>query len=137
MRHLLLRPYSTCSTVNRRERDHRYYNENRWTPAVDIYETDGEYVIYAEVPGISKDQLDIQLNSGTLTIKGEKKNREHEKEVIVHKCEVSPGEFNRSFNLPEDADAEKISAELKDGVLELKVGKAEEKKPRSVPITVH
>ncbi len=137
MRHLLLRPYNTCATSERRGRGYRNFDGDSWAPAVDIYETDGEYVINAEVPGMSKDQLDIQLNSGVLTIKGEKKSREQGKEIVVHRCEVSQGEFSRSFNLPEDADAEKIEAELKDGVLELKVGKAEEKKPRTVPITVH
>jgi len=132
MRHMLLRPYNGGRYMNGWN-----YSDSNWTPAMDIYETDVEYVIYAEVPGVNKGSMDIQLNAGVLTIKGEKNKNGKSEDAVVHRKEMNPGEFTRSFSLPEDVDVEKISAELKDGILELKIPKAEEKKPRSIPITVH
>jgi HSP20 family protein len=106
-----------------------------WSPAVDMYESDQALTVKAELPGFSKDDVQVEIKDNVLTLKGERK-REHEvKEEQYHRVERAFGAFRRSFVLPALIDADKAEATFKDGVLELKLPKAEEAKPKRVSIT--
>ncbi|UCH96924.1 MAG: Hsp20/alpha crystallin family protein, partial [Candidatus Aminicenantes bacterium] len=104
-----------------------------WYPAADIYETKDDYVFKLEVPGLKKDDINIQLKDHTLSIKGEKKEEKEVKKDDYHRIESYSGTFSRSFVLPKDIDAGKVNASMKDGVLVLRVAKAEEQKPKAIP----
>lgn len=107
-----------------------------WHPAADIYENKDEYVFKVELPGISKDDIGIEFEKGTLTIKGERKAEKEVKEENCHRFERAYGMFSRSFSLPRNVDDKKISANMKDGILEVKVPKAEEAKAKTIPIKI-
>ncbi len=107
-----------------------------WAPAVNIAETDDNYIITAELPGISKDDIKVTYENGVLTIQGEKKQEKEEKGKTWHRVEAVYGAFERSFRLPSLIQADKISAEYKDGVLTLTLPKAEEAKPKQITIKV-
>ena len=105
-----------------------------WNPAVDLYEKDDHFMIKAELPGVDKNDINIDLKDRLLTLSGE---RTHDKEVNeenYYRRERSYGKFQRSFTLPADVDSDKIEAEFKDGVLQIKVPKPEEKKAKKVTI---
>jgi HSP20 family protein len=106
-----------------------------WTPAVDLYETDDALVLKAELPGFSKDDVHLELKDNTLTLHGERKRELDVKEGQYHRVERAYGVFRRSFMLPALVDADKVEATFKDGVLELKLPKAEEAKPKRIAIT--
>ncbi|MDH7500202.1 MAG: Hsp20/alpha crystallin family protein [candidate division NC10 bacterium] len=105
-----------------------------WAPAVDIYETEDKVVLKAELPGLKKDHIDIQIRENTLTLKGEKKFEKEVKEENYHRVERTYGTFQRSFTLPNTVKQEGIEAIFKDGVLEVSLPKAEEAKPKKVAI---
>jgi HSP20 family protein len=107
-----------------------------WYPATDIYETKDDYVFKLEVPGLAKDDVNVELNNNTLTIKGEKKENKEVKKDDYHRVESFNGSFTRSYTLPRNVDAKKIKANMKDGILELHIPKAEEAKPKSISINV-
>ncbi len=107
-----------------------------WTPATDIYESKDEYVLKVELPGLAKDDVSIEFENGTLTINGERKEEKEVKEENYHRTERYYGTFSRSFRLPKNVDEKKIGARMKDGILELKVPKAEEVKAKAIPINV-
>jgi HSP20 family protein len=107
-----------------------------WAPAVDIYETDGAVVVKAEVPGIDKDNVGIEVKDGILTLRGERKFEREVKEENYHRMERSYGAFVRSFSVPGSIDADKISAKLKDGVLEINLPKVEKVKPKQIKVEV-
>jgi len=109
---------------------------NRRHPASDVYETKEDYVFNIEVPGIEKDQIDIQYHNNTLTIKAERKQDSDVKEENYHRMERFFGTFTRSFTLPGETEPDKISADLKEGILHLRIPKAEGKKSRSIPINL-
>jgi HSP20 family protein len=105
-----------------------------WTPAVDIHETDDGFVIKAELPGVSKDDVSIDVHQNTLTLRGQRK---HEAEVVnerYHRVERAYGTFQRSFVLPAIVDQDKVQATYKDGVLELHLPKSEAAKPKRIAI---
>ena len=105
-----------------------------WTPTSDIYETEDQVKIYLDLPGMNRENLDIQLTgNNTLTIRGERKFEEVEK-AKYHRVERFYGNFTRSFVLPQNVEADKISATFKDGVLELVLPKAESAKARKITI---
>jgi len=106
------------------------------SPSVDVSETENEIVFTAEFPGFEKDEIDISVNDGRLTISGERPFTQ-EKETKHHRVERWYGNFNRSFLLPKSADPEKISANLKNGVLTVTMPKKEEAKPRQIPVSVN
>ena len=108
-----------------------------WSPAVDIYESVDEIVVKAEVPGIDRDAVAVEVKDGILTLRGERKFEKEEKEENYHRIERSYGTFVRSFALPSSVDTEKVHAALKDGVLEVKLSKKEIAKPRKVQVTVN
>lgn len=107
-----------------------------WAPAVDIHETDNGFMVTADLPGVKKEDVEIDLKDRTLTIKGEKKFGEKAPKENYIRIERSYGKFIRSFSLPNNIDSEKIKATFKDGTLELAIPKKEEAKPRQITIDV-
>jgi HSP20 family protein len=107
-----------------------------WLPPVDIEESDREYLIKAELPGMKKEEVKLTVEGGTLSISGERKAEKEEKDKKYHRVERRYGAFSRSFTLPEGALAEKISAEFKDGVLMVHLPKDEKAKPRAIEVKV-
>jgi len=106
-----------------------------WAPAVDIYETDGALVMKAELPGFSKDDINIELKENTLIIKGERQREDEVKEGNYHRRERTYGAFQRSFMLPTTIDREKVNASYKDGVLELRLPKMQEAQPKRIAVS--
>ena len=105
-----------------------------WTPSVDIYETENELVLSAEIPGIDEKDIEIKLEDNTMTLKGERKFEKETKEENYHRIERAYGSFFRSFTLPPYIDQEKIRAEHHNGILKISMPKKPELKPRSVKI---
>ena len=105
-------------------------------PKVDIFEEGDNFVVKAEIPGIKKEEIEVNLTDDMVTISGEKKKEEKVEKKDYYRFERSFGSFSRSFRLPKDVQADKAKAIFKDGVLELKVPKTEEakKKEKKVPI---
>jgi HSP20 family protein len=107
-----------------------------WLPAVDIRESKEAFDVTAELPGIDAKDVDVSVQENTLIIRGERRREEVKEAETVHRVEREYGVFERSFSLPRSADAEKIQAKFKDGVLSLTVPKREESKPKSLKINV-
>lgn len=107
-----------------------------WAPTCDIYETDNEIVVKAELPEVKKEDIQVKLENNLLSIRGERKMEEEAKKENYHRIERSYGEFVRSFTLPSFADPNKINAEYRDGVLRVTIGKREEAKPKQVDVKV-
>lgn len=107
-----------------------------WYPAVDIHEDKEAYFFDVEAPGIAKENLDVNVENRVLTIKGERKSEEEKKEKNFHRIEREYGAFTRAFTLPDTADTDKVNAEYKNGVLNIKIAKKSAALPKSVPVTV-
>lgn len=107
-----------------------------WAPTCDIYETEHEIVIKAELPDVKKEDIEVHIENNVLTLRGERKFEEETKKDNYHRVERSYGEFRRSFALPNFIDPDKINAEYKDGMLRVKIGKREEMKPKQVEVKV-
>lgn len=107
-----------------------------WAPLVDITEDEKEYVIKAELPEVKKEDIKLTVHDDVLTITGERKSEKEEKGKKYHRVERAYGSFMRSFTLPEDADASKVTAESKDGVLKVHLPKSEKAKPKSIEVKV-
>jgi len=107
-----------------------------WTPAVDITEQENEYIVKMELPGVSKEDVKISLESNILTIRGEKKQEREEKNKSLHRVERLYGSFQRSFTLPTSVKSDKIDAFFKDGVLSVTLPKMEEAKPKQIDVKV-
>ncbi len=107
-----------------------------WAPLVDISEDDTEYRIKAELPEVTKEDVKVTAEEGTLTIMGERKFEKEEKGRRYHRVERAYGSFARSFSLPADANPAKVSAEFKDGVLTVHMVKDEKAKPQHVEVKV-
>jgi len=107
-----------------------------WAPLVDISEDDHEYRIKAELPEVSKENVKVTAEAGTLTIMGERKFEKEQKDRKYHRVERAYGSFGRSFSLPDDASPAKVSAEFKDGVLTVHLVKDEKAKPQHVEVKV-
>jgi HSP20 family protein len=105
-----------------------------WAPPVDIFERQDHLVIRAEVPGVEMKDMDVQIENGVLTLRGERKQDTEVKEDNAHRMERVYGSFTRSFTLPTTVDAAKVAATYKDGVLEITVPRAETAKPKSIEI---
>ena len=105
-----------------------------WSPSVDIYETEHDIVLTAELPGIEDKDIEIKLEDNTLTLKGERRFEKETKEENYHRIERSYGSFYRSFSIPHYVDQEKIKAEHEHGVLKVLLPKKQESKPRAVKI---
>lgn len=107
-----------------------------WTPAVDIYENNDSVVVKAELPGVEKDQISVEVKDGILSLRGERKFEKEVKEESYHRIERSYGTFQRSFSLPVSVDQEKVTAKFTDGVLEVKLPKKEQAKPKQIKVDV-
>jgi HSP20 family protein len=107
-----------------------------WAPACDIYETDKEIVIKAELPEIDKKDVAVSLENNVLTIRGERKFNEETKRENYHRVERRYGEFIRSFSLPTFVDPNAIKAEFKEGLLNITLPKREEAKPKQIEVKV-
>ncbi len=108
-----------------------------WSPSVDISEDDKEYLIKAELPEVKKEDVKVTVENGVVSIRGERKFEKEEKNKKFHRVERSYGSFQRSFSLPEDADSSKVTAEYKDGLLQVRLGKNEAKQPKQVEVKVN
>jgi len=108
-----------------------------WVPPVDVYQNgDHEVVIKAELPDMTREDIDITVDNGTLTVRGEKKLSSDVKEEQFHRIERRYGTFTRSFSLPPTVDTTKVAAEYKNGVLTVRLPLREEAKPRSIKVDV-
>jgi HSP20 family protein len=105
-----------------------------WMPPVDIVEEGERLVFRAEIPGMAREDIEVKVENGTLTLRGEKRQEKNSTEGSAHRVERLYGSFVRSFSLPTSVDAEKIQATYKDGVLELVLPKAEQSRPRRIAI---
>lgn len=116
--------------------EHRHeLADGAWLPAVDVSETDAEFVVRAELPGMSQEDIEINVQDNILTLKGEKKQEKKEKQENFHRLERSYGGFSRSFTLPAGVKDQDIKATFKEGVLEVAMPKTEEAKPKKITIT--
>ena len=107
-----------------------------WSPAVDIYETENELVVKADLPDVAEKDIDVRVESNLLTIRGERKFEKSVSEDNYLRVERSYGAFSRSFSLPNTVNAEAIHAEYKNGVLTVNMPKREESKPRQVKVSI-
>ncbi|HZU98167.1 MAG TPA: Hsp20/alpha crystallin family protein [Planctomycetota bacterium] len=107
-----------------------------WAPAVDVSETEKEFVIKAELPEVKKEDVKVTVEDGILTIQGERKQEKEEKGKKFHRIERSYGSFVRSFTLPDEADATKVAAEVKDGMLNIRLPKTEKPKAKATEVKI-
>jgi HSP20 family protein len=108
----------------------------RWIPAMDLVETDDHFVIKADLPGLSEGDVSIELEDNVLTVSGERKAEHEDKREGYVRVERAYGAFRRSLTLPEGVDPEGVAASFDKGVLEVRIPKPEERKPRRVAIQV-
>ncbi len=108
-----------------------------WTPNVDIKENENEIELTADVPGVEQKNIDIKIEDGTLTLKGERKFEETKDGEGYHRIERGYGSFVRCFSMPDSVDPEKVKASYKNGVLTVTLPKKEAAKPRSVKVAVN
>lgn len=109
-------------------------NHFNWNPRVDIYDNDNAIVIKAELPGVDKKDIEVDLKDHVLTLKGERSYENEVKEENYYRKERAFGKFHRAFSLPADLDPDKIKADFKDGVLKIDIPKPEEKKPKKISV---
>jgi HSP20 family protein len=107
-----------------------------WSPAVDIIERDVEYEVRMELPGVLKNDVKINIENNVLTIRGEKRQQSNEEEKGYRRVERSYGAFQRSFNLPTSVRPDKTDATVADGVLTVRLPKAEEARPKEIEVNV-
>ena len=106
----------------------------RWIPAMDLAETEDQLVLRADLPGLTEDDVDIEIKDGVLTVTGERKAEHEEKSEGYHRVERAFGSFSRSLSLPQGIDAGAVSASFDRGVLEVRIPKPEERKATRVEI---
>lgn len=107
-----------------------------WAPSCDISENAAGYKVRAELPDVKKEDIKVTLDSGVLTLQGERKQEKEEKDTKVHRREMFYGSFMRSFTLPDDADEAAVSAAFKDGILEVTIAKSKTKSTKTKEIAV-
>lgn len=115
---------------------HLIEREGYWVPAIDIEETDNEYIVKAELPGMKKEDIKISLTEDSLTISGERKMEKEEKGKTYHRVEMSYGKFQRSISFPSEVKPEEAKATYKDGILTITIPKSEKAKPKEIEIEV-
>ena len=133
---LLMKPEPFSSDIN------RLFNtlfdegrsQQRWVPAMDLVESDDHFLLKADLPGLGHDDVSIEIRDNTLTISGERKSEYEQRERGWYRVERSTGAFSRSLSLPEGVDPDGVTAEFDKGVLEVRIPKPEQKKPRRVQI---
>ena len=107
----------------------------RWLPAMDLVERESEFVLRADLPGLSEEDVNIEVEDNVLTISGERKSEHEERTEGYYRLERASGNFSRSLTLPEGVDPEKVQASFDRGVLEVRIPKPEQRKPRKVTIS--
>ena len=107
-----------------------------WTPAFDVYEDKDNVYVRAELPGMKKEDIDLSLHNGSLSVSGERKNDQEFNEAEVYRAERFFGRFQRTITLPMPVAADKIKAQYKDGILKVTLPKAEEAKPKHIDVSV-
>ena len=107
-----------------------------WAPTVDIVETPEEFQIKAELPDVKKEDVKVSVDNGVIRIEGERKQDKEEKGKKYHRIERNYGSFLRTFTLPDNVDETKVQAEFKDGVLNVRLRKADKAKPKSIEVKV-
>jgi HSP20 family protein len=134
---LIMRPEPFSNEVN------RLFNtlfeagdaqSQRWVPAMDLVEADDHFVLKADLPGLSENDVSIEVQDGVLTISGERREEHEQEERGWHRVERRFGRFSRSLALPEGVDPESVNASFDKGVLEVRIPKPEERKPHRVEI---
>jgi len=108
-----------------------------WSPAVDIFETEHELVLKADVPEVEMKDIDVQVENGTLTLKGERKFEQEQNGRGYHRIERGYGSFVRAFTLPDSVDVDKVKAEYKSGVLTVTLAKKEVAKPKTIRVEIN
>ena len=108
--------------------------ETQWVPSVDLSETNKEYIVRAEIPGVDPKDFDISLNNNVLTIRGERKHEKETKDEDFHRIERVYGSFTRSIQLPGEVNEDKVTANYKNGVLEITLPKAKEEAVKKIPV---
>lgn len=108
-----------------------------WAPLVEITEDDKEFLVKAELPGLKKEDVKVTVEAGVVTISGERKTEKEEKTRKYHRVERAYGKFERSFALPDDADGAKVSADFKDGVLQVRLPKAEKPASKALDVKIN
>lgn len=109
----------------------------QWSPVIDISEDEHEYMIKAEIPEVQKEDVQVTVENGVLSIRGERKFEKEDKHKTYHRIERCYGSFSRSLALPDDADPDRVSAEFKDGLLRVRMPKSEAKKPKQIEVLVN
>lgn len=107
-----------------------------WMPSVDISETDNAYLVKAEIPGVSKEDVKVTIEDGMLTLQGERKQEQEDKGKKFHRIERSYGCFMRSFRIPDDADDTAAKAEFKDGLLNITLNKSQKTRSNAVNVSI-
>jgi HSP20 family protein len=118
------------------EDDDNTLSPANWSPSVDIAEKDDHFLIQADVPGVDPKNIEVSMENGYLTVKGERKTESKDEKDGYNRVERSHGTFYRRFSLPETADSDNVSASSNNGVLEIKVGKAEIAKAKKITVDV-
>jgi HSP20 family protein len=108
----------------------------RWIPAMDLVETDEHYVLTADLPGLSQEDINLEFDGDVLTLSGERKSEHTERKEGFYRLERAAGSFSRSLTLPEGIDPEAVKATFDKGVLEVRIPKPEQRKPKKVAIQV-
>ena len=106
-----------------------------WTPALDVHEDKDNFVIQAELPGMKREEIDVSLHDGALSISGERKTEKKYEEAEVYRTERFFGKFQRTVTLPAPVAADKVKAQYKDGVLTITLPKTEDKNTRRIPVS--
>jgi HSP20 family protein len=109
-------------------------NARRWVPAMDLVEDKNDLVLRGDLPGLSEDDVNIEVKDGVLTISGERKTEEKNADAGYYRVERAFGRFSRSLSLPDGIDPEQVKAKFDNGVLEVRIPKPEERKPHRVSI---
>jgi HSP20 family protein len=107
-----------------------------WVPAVDVQETDNEYLIKTDLPDVKKEDVKVSVENGVLAVEGERKMEKEEKGKKFHRIERSYGKFVRRMSVPGDVDPQKVVADFKDGVLNVHMPKSMDARPRTIDIKV-
>ena len=123
-------------TLGRSPFDRTSLFEGEWSPAIDVYESDDSVIVKTELPGMTDQDIEINILGETLTIKGKKKTEAEKKEKNYHRLERSYGSFQRSVTLPSPVMSEKAKASFKNGVLDIEIPKKEEAKPKQIKVDV-
>jgi HSP20 family protein len=111
-------------------------NTRRWIPAMDLVETEDHYVLTADLPGLSESDINLEFEGDVLTLSGERKAEQTERKEGFYRLERSTGAFSRSLTLPEGVEPDAVTATFDKGVLEVRIPKPEQRKPRKVAIQV-